>query len=103
MIFWEQILLKYPMKLKATKEDAENLPIVFPEWFVANNQGERVIFAQLLDDCMWNVPPSKTWTDYQTNKEIALETLTDVVLYFYQVTDFDLYTGTAKFNNKNVI
>jgi len=45
MIFWEKILLKYPTKLKATEEDAESLPIVFPEWFVANDQGEKVIFA----------------------------------------------------------
>jgi len=52
---------------------------------------------------MWNVPPSKSWTDYQTNKEITLETLTDLVLYFHQVTDFDLYMGKAKFNNKDII
>jgi len=51
---------------------------------------------------VWNVPPSKSWTDYQTNKEIALETLTNLVLYFHQVTNFDLYTGKAKFNNKDV-
>jgi len=52
---------------------------------------------------MWNVPPSKTWTDYDSSKDIALETLTDLVLYFHQVTDFDLYTGKARFNNKDVI
>jgi len=103
MIFWEKVLLKYPTKLKATKEDAKNLPIVFSKWFVANDQGEKVIFAQLLDDCVWNILPSKSWTDYQTNKEIALETLTNLVLYFHQVTNFDLYTGKAKFNNKDVI
>jgi len=45
MIFWEKILLKYPTKLEATKEDTESLPIVFPKWFVANDEGERVIFA----------------------------------------------------------
>jgi len=103
MIFWEKVLLKYPTKLEATKEDTKSLPIVFPKWFVANDQGEKVIFAQLLDDCVWNIPPSKSWTDYQTNKEIALETLTDLVPYFHQVTNFDLYTGKAKFNNKDII
>jgi len=45
MIFWEKVLLKYPMKLQATEEDAENLPIIFSKWFIAYNQGERVIFA----------------------------------------------------------
>jgi len=103
MIFWEKVLIKYPMKLQATEEDAENLPIVFHKWFVANNQGEKVIFARLHDECVWNVPPSKNWTDYQTNKEISLETLTDLVPYFHQVTNFDLYTGRVKFNNKDVI
>jgi len=103
MIFWEKVLLKYPTKLKATKEDTESLPIVFHNWFVANDQEEKVIFAQLLDKYVWNVPTSKSWTDYQTNKEITLETLTNLVLYFHQVTDFDLYTGKAKFNNKDVI
>jgi len=91
------------MKLQATKTDAKNLPIVFHKWFVANDQGDRVIFARLLDDCMWNIPPSKSWTDYQSNKEISLETLTDLVLYFHQVTDFNLYMGKAKFNNKDII
>jgi len=45
MIFWEKVLLKYPMKLKPTEEDAEHLLIVFREWFIAFNQGEKVIFA----------------------------------------------------------
>jgi len=45
MIFWEKVLLKYPMKLQASEEDAEYLPIIFSEWFVAYDQGERVIFA----------------------------------------------------------
>jgi len=52
---------------------------------------------------VWSVPPNKSWTNYSTNKEITLETLTDLVLYFHQVTDFDLYIGKAKFNNKDVI
>ena len=52
---------------------------------------------------MWNVPPSKTWTDFNSYKDIPLETLTDSVPYFHQVTNFDLYTGKVKFNNKDVI
>jgi len=103
MIFWEKVLLKYPTKLQASEEDAKYLPIVFSEWFVAYNQGERVIFARLHDDCVWSVPPSKTWTNYNTSKDISLETLTDLVPYFHQVTDFDLYTGRAKYNNKDII
>jgi len=52
---------------------------------------------------VWSVPPSKTWTDYDTSKDIPLETLTDLVPYFHQVTDFNLYTEKAKFNNKDII
>jgi len=103
MIFWEKVLLKYPTKLQATEEDAENLPIIFAEWFVAYNQGERVIFAQLHDNCVWNTPPHKTWTDFKSNKDVPLETLTDLVPYFHQVTEFDLYMGRAKYNNKDII
>jgi len=103
MIFWEKVLLKYPTKLQASEEDAEHLPIVFSEWFVAYDQGERVIFVQLHDDCVWSVPPNKVWTDYNSSKEISLETLTNLVPYFHQVTDFNLYMGKAKFNNKDVI
>jgi len=103
MIFWEKVLLKYPMKLQPSEEDAKYLPIVFKEWFIAYDQGERVIFAQLHNNCMWNIPPSKTWTNYDTNKDIPLETLTDLVPYIHQVNDFNLYTGTAKFNNKDIV
>jgi len=103
MIFWEKVLLKYPTKLQASEEDAEHLPIVFSKWFIAYDQGERVIFAQLHDDCMWSVPPNKVWTDYNSNKEIPLETLTNLVPYLDQVTDFDLYIGRAKYNNKDII
>jgi len=45
MIFWDKVLTKYPMKLQATKEDPENLPIVFSKWFIAYDQGEKVLFA----------------------------------------------------------
>jgi len=103
MIFWEKVLLKYPMKLQPTEEDAENLPIVFSEWFIAYDQGERVLFMRFHDNCVWNVPPSKSWTDYDSSKNIQLETLTDLVPYYHQVTDFDLYIGKVKFNNKDVI
>jgi len=91
------------MKLQASEEDAEYLPIVFSEWFVAYNQGERVIFAWLHDDCVWSIPPSKTWTNYDTSKDISLETLTDLIPNFHQVTEFNLYMGRAKYNNKDVI
>jgi len=103
MIFWEKVLLKYPTKLQASEEDAEHLPIVFSKWFVAYDQGEKVIFVRLHDDCMWSIPPNKVWTDYDSSKEISLETLTNLVPYFHQVTNFNLYTGKAKFNNKDVI
>jgi len=103
MILWEKVLLKYPTKLQPSEEDAEYLPIIFSEWFVAYDQGERVIFARLHDDCVWSVPPSKTWTSYNTSKDTSLETLTNLVPYFHQVTDFDLYTGRAKYNNKDII
>ena len=88
MIFWEKVLLKYPMKLQPTEEDAENLPIVFSEWFVAYDQGEQVIFARLHDNCVWNVPPSKTWTDFDSNKDILLETLTDLQCQTAKVDKF---------------
>jgi len=52
---------------------------------------------------VWSIPPSKTWTNYDTSKDISLETLTDLVPYFHQVTDFNLYMGRAKYNNKDVI
>jgi len=103
MSFWEKVLLKYPTKLQATEKDAKYLPIVFHVWFVAYDQGEKVLFAQLHDKCVWNVPPDKSWTNYQTSKEVPLETLTNLIPYFHQVTDFDLYMGKAKFNNKDVI
>jgi len=103
MIFWEKVLLKYPTKLQASEEDAKHLPIVFSEWFVAYDQGERVIFVWLHHNCVWSIPPSKTWTDYDTSKDVPLETLLDLVPYLDQVTDFNLYTGRAKYNDKDVI
>jgi len=103
MIFWEKVLLKYPTKLQASEEDAESLPIVFSKWFVAYNQGERVIFVRLYHNCVWSIPPSKTWTDYDTSDNVPLETLLDLVPYLDQVTNFNLYTGKVKYNNKDVI
>jgi len=103
MIFWEKVLLKYPTKLQASEKDTKHLPIIFSEWFIAYDQGERVIFAQLHHNCVWSVPPSKTWTDFNTSKDVPLETLLDLVPYLDQVTDFNLHTGKAKYNNKDVI
>jgi len=103
MIFWEKVLLKYPMKIQPTDKDVKNLPIIFHKCFIAYDQGEKVIFARLHNKCVWSIPPSKSWIDYQTNKEIPLETLTDLVPYVHQVTNFGLYTRRAKFNNKDVI
>ena len=42
MIFWEKVLLKYPMKLQASEEDAEYLPIVFSEWFAATTKEKEL-------------------------------------------------------------
>jgi len=80
MIFWEKVLLKYPMKLQASEEDTEFLPIVFSKWFVAYNQGERVIFVQLHHNCVWSVPPSKTCDAQQCS---AATRLTKYSLRYY--------------------
>jgi len=42
MTFWDTIYNKYPTKLHPTTEEVETLPIALLNWFVANDQGERV-------------------------------------------------------------
>jgi len=102
MTFWDKILDKYPMKLQATKQETKTIPIVLPEWFIANNQEEQVCFTRLHNDCVWNVNPDKLWIYFQNNNIVEQETFFELVPYFHQVTNFDLYTGSAEYNNKKI-
>jgi len=102
MIFWDKVLIKYPTKLQPTKQETKSIPIVLTKWFIANNQGEQVHFARFHDNCMWNVNPETPWIDYKSNNTVEQEKLLELVPYFDQVTNFDLYTGTAEYQNKKV-
>jgi len=102
MTFWETILLKYPTKLQPTEEENKFIPVVLTEWFVANDQGEQVRFARFHNNCVWNINPNTPWTDYASSTTVTQEEFFELVPYFNQVTDFNLYTRTAKYQNKKV-
>jgi len=51
---------------------------------------------------MWNINLDKLWIYFQTNNIIEQETLFELIPYFHQVTNFNLYTGTAEYQNKKV-
>jgi len=102
MTFWDTIYNKYPTKLHPTTEEVKTLPIALFNWFVANDQGERVRFAQLYDNCIWNIKPEQLWVYFQSNLPVERENILGLIPYIHQVTEFDFYTGEAKYNNKDV-
>jgi len=102
MTLWDEIYNKYPTKLYPTKEEAETLPVALCNWFVANDQGERVRFAQFHNRCIWNVDPEQPWIDFHLNKPITKEEILELIPYINEVTDFNIYTGEAKYNNKDI-
>jgi len=61
MNHWELTYKQYPTKLLPTEEDAHNIPVVYTDWFVTNNKGERVRFAKFGDKATWNVNPDGPW------------------------------------------
>jgi len=102
MSHWEIAYKQYPTKLAPTTEDARNIPIIFPEWFVTHNKGDRVRFAQFGDEAVWNVNPDGPWIYLRTNLEVPQETLEAALPYYNQLTDLDIYTGVALYNGKVV-
>jgi len=102
MSHWELTYNQYPTKLAPTTEDACNIPIVFPNWFVTHNKGDRVRFAQFGDKAVWNVDPNGPWIYLQTNLAVPHKTLEATLPYFDQLSDLDLYTRLATYNRKVV-
>ena len=51
---------------------------------------------------MWNVDPNKPWIYFQTNNIVERETFFKLIPCFHQITDFNLYTRSAKYNNKKI-
>jgi len=52
MSHWEITYKQYPTKLAPTTEDARNIPVFFPEWFITHDKGDRVRFAQFGDEAV---------------------------------------------------
>ena len=102
MTKWEEIYNKYPTKLHPTNEEAETFPVAFFQWFVANDQGEQVRFAKFHDRCVWNVDPNRPWIDFHNNEVVSREAILELIPNINEVTDFDIYTGTATYKNKNI-
>jgi len=102
MSHWELTYKQYPTKLLPTPEDARNIPVIFSDWFITHDKGDRVRFAQFGDKAVWNVNPDDPWIYLQTNLAVPQETLEAALPYFDQLTNLDIYTGFAKYNGKNV-
>jgi len=102
MSHWELTYNQYPTKLAPTTEDAHNIPIVFPNWFVTHDKGDRVRFAQFGDKAVWNVDPDGPWIYLQTNLAVPHKTLEATLPYFDQLSDLDIYTGLVTYNGKVV-
>jgi len=102
MSHWEITYKQYPTKLAPTTEDTHNIPVIFPEWFVTHNKGDRVRFTQFGDEAVWNVNPDSPWIYLRTNLEVPQETLEATLPYFNQLVDLDIYNGLAIYNGKVV-
>jgi len=102
MSHWDITYNQYPTKLTPTAEDARNIPVVFANWFVTHDKGDRVRFAQFGDEGVWNVDPDSPWVYLRTNLTIPHNTLESALPYTDQLTDLDIYTGLATYNYKVV-
>jgi len=102
MTHWENTFNKYTTKLQPTEEDKADLLVSITEWFIAHDQGDRVRFARLHNECIWNVNPKDPWIYLQNNERVEKDTLCQVIPHFEEVKNFDLYTGEAKLNRKDI-
>jgi len=102
MSHWELTYKQYPTKLKPTTEDARNIPVVFSNWFITHDKGDRVRFAQFGNEAVWNVDPDSPWVYQQTNLTVPHKTLESALPYFDQLANLDVYTRLATYNKKSV-
>jgi len=68
----------------------------------ANNQGDRVRFAQFGNEAVWNVNPDQPWIYLQTNLEVPQETLEAAIPFSNQLMELNIYTRFAEYNGKTV-
>jgi len=102
MSHWEITHKRYPTKLVPTTENSHNIPVVFLEWFITHDKGDRVRFAQFSDKAVWNVNPDDPWIYLRTNLEVPKETLEAALPYSNQLVDLDIYNRLANYNGKVV-
>ena len=100
MNHWELTYQQYPMKLIPTPADAQNIPVVFTDWFVTHDKGDQVWFTRFGNKAVWNVEPDQPWIYLQTNLPIEQDTLEASISYLDHLTDFNIYTRVAKYNGK---
>ena len=102
MSHWDATYKQYPTKLVPTTEDACNIPVIFSNWFVTHDKGDRVRFAQFGDEAVWNVDPDSPWVYLRTNLEVPQETLETTLPYFDQLVDVNIYSRPTTYNGKSV-
>jgi len=102
MSHWELTYNQYPTKLAPTTEDTRNIPVIFQNWFVTHDKGDRVRFAQFGNEAVWNINPNSPWIYLQTNLAVPHETLEATLPYFDQLSDLDVYTRLVTYNGKVV-
>jgi len=99
MSHWELTYNQYPTKLAPTTEDAHNIPVIFPNWFITD-KGDRVRFAQFGNEAVWNIDPDGPWVYLQTNLAVPHEVLEAALPYSNQLVDLDIYSRLATYNGK---
>jgi hypothetical protein len=90
------------MKLELTEPETHHLPYTTKESFVANIQGERILFAKFGSEAIYLRGVGYTWK-YEDSRETIEESCFKAAFVNYRLVDnLNYHIGTTKFQGKEI-
>jgi len=99
---WENCKKRFPFRTTITELERENLSIAFDDYFIATEQGQRFLFANLEGLPIWSAGPTHPWRDLDDNEPISDELLTAKFLNKEYIDDLHKLKGTGTYQGKDV-
>jgi hypothetical protein len=99
---WELVQQQYPTKHDLTEQESHHLPYKTKEFFAANIQGERILFAKFRNEAIYSRGVGHTWK-FEEDREIVEEKHFKATFVNYRlVDDLNYLAGTATFWGKEI-
>ena len=99
---WEKCQERFPNRTSLTEPEKSHLSILFDNYFVATDQGQRFLFAQFTNYILWSAGPTHPWRYLDDNDEVLEEVLSAHYPDKEYIDNLHILKGTGQYQGKDV-